>query len=98
MRTANVVEINSGDAVECSRRILRALQTKNQRALKGELLRAERVCQRPGKSTLAAEQSELLLAVVRNMPWAQVEISLLGHLSDSTSRRNLSRHDLSRHA
>jgi hypothetical protein len=89
MRGTAVVEIGSGDPVECSRRILAAFRSKSLRRLRNELLRASRVCQSSAVPGMAQERAELLDAIVRNMqtsisghrPFGAAEISLLGHLA-----------------
>jgi hypothetical protein len=91
MKQQSVVEIGSGNAAQCSRRILLAFKTKSLPTLRRELARAERVCQAAPESSLAAEQVELLEAVVGSMrmsisgrrPCDHTEISLLGHLAGS---------------
>jgi len=85
-----VVEIGSGSAAQCSRRILLAFSSGSLQTLRQELTRAERVCQCATSSSLAAEQADLLEAVVGSMRIsisgqlrsAHTEISLLGHLAD----------------
>ena len=94
MRGAAVVVIGSGDAVECSRRILRACKSRSLQTLEQELTRANRLRRAPavpgpGESSLAEEQAELLDAIVGSLrvsisghnPCADVELSLLGHLA-----------------
>jgi hypothetical protein len=84
-----VIEIGSGNAAQCSRRILLAFASGSLPTLQRELTRAERVCQNATNSSLAAEQADLLEAVVGSMrmsisghqPYAGAEISLLGHLA-----------------
>jgi hypothetical protein len=87
MRKAVVIEIGSGSAVDCSRRILNALRAGSAARLDRELLRARRVCaaaSRAGTSGLEAEQADLLegiLEEVEHQPCGKMEISLLGHLA-----------------
>ena len=100
MSGAAVVEIGSGDVVECSRRILLAFQSSSLQALDRELTRAARVCRHaaaPGTpgSSLAKEQADLLAAIVDSMRapasghrlYADTEISLLVHMARSESPR-----------
>ena len=94
MGETTVVEIGSGDAATCSRRIFQAFKSKSLQTLARELTRAERVCRHTGGSSLADEQAELLDAIVGKMrvsinqhqPCAEAEISLLGHLAGSAAR------------
>jgi hypothetical protein len=94
MRGTGAVEIGSGNAVECSRRILLAYSARSLKTLENELTRASSVCRRTAAprswdSSLAAEQADLLDAIVGGLrasisghiPRASAEISLLGHLA-----------------
>jgi hypothetical protein len=86
------VDIGSGNPVECSRRLLSAINGGNQQSLQRELARAARVSgtQVSGPhSSLLEEQRELLGAIVERMqqyePCAEAEIFLLGHLARATT-------------
>ena len=82
-----VVEIGSGNAVECSRRLLAAIQSGCFQLVRRELARAGRVCERAATNpSFAGEQADLLGAVVERMrlsPWGDAELFLLGHLVKS---------------
>jgi hypothetical protein len=87
------VEIESGTAVECSRRLLSAIQGGDSQSFKRELARAARVSgtrsPRNTQSALVEEQKELLGAIVERMhvsiagyePCVEAELFLLGHLA-----------------
>jgi hypothetical protein len=93
MLAAEVVEIGSGNPVECSRRLLGAIHGGNLQSVKRELARAARVgrTQLPPKaqSALVEEQRELLGAIIERMnvsvsgydPYDEAELFLLGHLA-----------------
>lgn len=86
MRGKAVVDIGSGNAVECSRRLLLAIRSGSLESLNGALARARRVCERATGSSLADEQADLLGAIVERMrhePCAEAEISLLGRLAQA---------------
>jgi hypothetical protein len=82
-----VVEIGAGNAADCARRLLSAIQSGGRQIVKRELARAGRVCERAAKGhSFAAEQAELLAAVVEAMrvsPGGEAEVFLLGHLAKS---------------
>ena len=93
MLATEAVEIGSGSAAECSRRLLAAIQGGNRQSLERELARAARVSSahlpRHAQSSLAEEQKELLGAITEHMrvslagyePCAEAELFLLGHLA-----------------
>jgi hypothetical protein len=93
MLAAEAVEIGSGSAVECSRRLLSAIHGGNLQSVKRELARAARVSrtQLPcnAQSAMIGEQKELLGAIIERMnvciagyePCAEAELFLLGHLA-----------------
>jgi hypothetical protein len=93
MLATEAVEIGSGSAVECSRRLLSAIHGGNLQSVKRELARAARVSgsQLPcnAQSALIEEQKELLGAIIERMnvsiagyePCAEAELFLLGHLA-----------------
>ena len=85
MPRAAVVEIGSGDAADCSRRLLSAFDGGSLETVKRELARAERVSRRGVTgSGLADEHAELLGALVERMrvfPCGDAEIFLLEHLA-----------------
>ena len=96
MHGAQVVEIGSGNAVECSRRLLSAIHGGNLQSLRRELERAATLSGLPNsrgsQSSLIEEQTELLSALVGSMhvsieryePCAEADIFLLGHLAGTT--------------
>ncbi len=96
MPRMEAVEMESGHPVECSRRLLSAIQGGNLRSLRRELARAARITgrqlSRRSQSSLLEEQSELLSAIVDSMhvsmqgyePCAEADIFLLGHLAAAT--------------
>ena len=93
MFATEAVEIGSGNPVECSRRLLWAIQGGNLESVKRELARAARVsatrlpCN--SQSALVEEQKELLDAIIERMnvslaghdPCTGAELFLLGHLA-----------------
>ena len=93
MLAREAVEIGSGNAVECSRRLLSAIHGGNPQSVKRELARATRVSRtqlpRNAQSALVEEQKELLGAIIERMnifiagyePCAEAELFLLGHLA-----------------
>jgi hypothetical protein len=92
MLATEAVEIGSGSAVECSRRLLSAIHGGNLQSVKRELARAARVSETPrcnAQSALIEEQKELLGAIIERMnvsiagyePCAEAELFLLGHLA-----------------
>jgi hypothetical protein len=93
MPATETVEIGSGNAVECSRRLLSAIQGGNLQSVKRELARAARVSgtqfPRNTQSTLIEEQKELLGAIIERLhvsiagyePCDDAELFLLGHLA-----------------
>ena len=87
MGAAAVVEIESGDAAGCARRMLSALADGSRPRMERELIRSERLCARGGHdSSLAEEQAELLNAVVEGIRLhhcGETEILLLGHLASA---------------
>ena len=95
MYVAEVVEIGSGSAVECSRRLLSAIDGGNLKALKRELARASRISgtllPNRAQSALIEEQRELLGAIIERMnlslagyePCSKEAILLLGHLANA---------------
>jgi hypothetical protein len=95
MAAADVVEIGSGNAVECSRRLLSAIHSGNKQSVKQELARSARVIgtqvPRNAQSALVQEQRELLGAIIERMnvstagyePCAEAELFLLGHLASA---------------
>jgi hypothetical protein len=96
MPRMEAMKIESGHPVECSRRLLSAIQGGNLRSLRRELARAARITgrqlSRRSQSSLLEEQSELLSAIVDSMhlsmqgyePCAEADIFLLGHLAAAT--------------
>ena len=84
-----IVEIDSGDPAECSRRILQAFKSGNLQGLQRELARASRVCQHAAVPGIREEQAELLESIVESIQASisghqtcgEAEISLLGHLA-----------------
>ena len=90
MQATETVEIGSGSAVECSRRLLSAIHGGDLEALERELTRAARICVPHGmQSALVEEQKELLGVIVERInvsiagyePCAEAELFLLGHLA-----------------
>jgi hypothetical protein len=93
MLATETVEIGSGNAVECSRRLLSAIHGGDLQAVKREMARAARVSRtqvsRNRESALVEEQKELLGAIIERMnvsvagyePCAEAELFLLGHLA-----------------
>jgi hypothetical protein len=93
MLATEAVEIGSGNAVECSRRLLSAIHGGDLQAVKREMARAARVSRtqvsRNRESALVEEQKELLGAIIERMnvsvagyePCAEAELFLLGHLA-----------------
>ena len=93
MPATEAVEIGSGNAVECSRRLISAIHGGNLQSVKRELARAARVSgtqlPRNAQSALVEEQKELLGAIIERMnlsiagyePCAEAELFLLGHLA-----------------
>jgi hypothetical protein len=95
MHGAEVVEIGSGNAVECSRRLLSAIHGGNLKALKRELAHGARISgtllPRRAQSALVEEQEELLGAIIERMhlslegyePCSEEALFLLGHLANA---------------
>jgi hypothetical protein len=93
MQAMEAVEIGSGSAVECSRRLLSAIHGGNLQSVKQELARAARVSgtelPRSRQSAMVEEQKELLGAIIERItvsmagyePCAEAELFLLGHLA-----------------
>ena len=90
MQAMEAVEIGSGSAVECSRRLLSAIHGGNLPALERELTRAARICvPRSMQPALVEEQKELLSVIIERInvsiagyqPCAEAELFLLGHLA-----------------
>jgi hypothetical protein len=85
MRGAEVVEIGSRNAAECSRRLLSAVHGADWQGVNRELSRARRICERTVRdASLAGEQADLLEAIVDRMgvgPCGDTELFLLGHLA-----------------
>jgi hypothetical protein len=93
MLATEAVEIGSGNAVACSRRLLSAIHGGNLQTVKQELARAARVSgtqlPRNAQSAMVEEQKELLGAIIERMnvsiagyePCAEAELFLLGHLA-----------------
>ncbi len=93
MLAREAVDIGSGDAVECSRRLLSAIHGGNPQSVKRELARGARVSGTPlvhnAQSALVEEQKELLGAIIERMnisvagyePYNDAELFLLGHLA-----------------
>jgi hypothetical protein len=93
MPVAEAVTIESGSAVECSRRLLSAIHGGDLLSVKRELARAARISRAPlpcnAQSALMEEQRELLGAIIERMnlsiaeyePCAEAELFLLGHLA-----------------
>jgi hypothetical protein len=93
MRENKAAEIGSGNAAQCSRRLLSAIRSGSLQSFKRELAQAVRVCEttlpRNASSALGEEQTELLVAIVERMsiagyePCSEAEIFLLGHLANA---------------
>jgi hypothetical protein len=93
MRGNKAVEIGSGSAALCSRRLLSTIRSGSLQSLKRELAQAVRICETPlprnASSALGEEQTELLGAIVEHMsiagyePCSEAEIFLLGHLANA---------------
>jgi hypothetical protein len=95
MHGAQVVEIGSGNAVECSRRLLSAIHGGNLKTLKQELAHGARISgtllPNHAQSALVEEQKELLGAIIERMhlslagyePCSEEAIFLLGHLANA---------------
>jgi hypothetical protein len=95
MHGAEVVEIGSGNAVECSRRLLSAIHGGNLKALKRELAHGARISgtilPNRAQPALIEEQRELLGAIIERMnlslagyePCSKEAIFLLGHLANA---------------
>ena len=85
MLETEAIEIGSGNPVECSRRLLSAIQAGNAQSLQRELTRALRITRTTSRqSSLIEEQKELLGAIVERIqvqPYTQAEIFLLAHLA-----------------
>jgi hypothetical protein len=93
MRATETLVIGAGSPVDCSRRLLSAIQGGNLQSIKQELARAAHVSgtQLPSnpQSALIEEQKELLEAIIERMnlslagyePFPEAELFLLGHLA-----------------
>jgi len=95
MRATETVVVGAGSPVDCSRRLLSAIQGGNLQSIKQELARAARVSgiqlARNQQSALIEEQKELLGAIIERMnlslaayePCSEAELFLLGHLASA---------------
>jgi hypothetical protein len=91
MQETAAVETEFGTTVECSLRLLSAIQIADAPMVQRELARAARDCRRPARgSDLDGERAELLEAIVERMrtsPAGDTELFLLEHLTGATSRK-----------